>query len=440
MNSRNTKWWSLWLLSSLFLGGYYAYALSNDSDHFLPGQTSHGHHQIELACDACHSESFSGQDVIQKACVDCHSEELDRVEDSHPRKKFTDPRNADRLEKLDARYCVTCHTEHRPDMTAEMGVTLPEDFCFLCHEDVANNRPSHKGLSFDNCASAGCHNYHDNKALYEDFLVKHGKEPEIHERPVLPERNLAEFLSAVEEKVTTPLQPEEADMPAFINAEADVIETWAGSAHAQSSVNCSACHMQEEVWRDKPSLKACSSCHESENNGFLKGKHGMRMAQGLSPMSPGQARLPMKQQAGGSELGCHSCHDSHSYDTAYATVDACLSCHDDKHSQAYKESSHFKLWRKEHSDPAAAGTGVSCASCHMPRQETTAQGHARVIVNHNQNEFLRPNEKMVRAVCMQCHGLEFTLNALADKALIERNFSGKPQTKLASIRMALERN
>ena len=53
-----------------------------------------------------------------------------------------------------------------------MGVTLPKDYCFICHHDVADDRPSHKGLAFTTCASAGCHRFHDNRALYQDFLVK----------------------------------------------------------------------------------------------------------------------------------------------------------------------------------------------------------------------------------------------------------------------------
>ena len=40
------------------------------------------------------------------------------------------------------------------------------DFCVACHsegdQDVRWDRPSHADLAFDTCASAGCHNYHDN--------------------------------------------------------------------------------------------------------------------------------------------------------------------------------------------------------------------------------------------------------------------------------------
>ncbi len=95
----------------------------------LIGRTTSGHHQIELACDACHTSVFGGAEVLQNACVKCHGAELKAANDAHPQSKFTDPRNADRTAVLDARYCVTCHQEHRPGITRAMGVTMPDDYC-----------------------------------------------------------------------------------------------------------------------------------------------------------------------------------------------------------------------------------------------------------------------------------------------------------------------
>ncbi len=440
MKSSNVKWWLMWLCGSVLLGAYYASAMQgNNEDVFLPGQTSHGHYQIELACDVCHGEAFDDENVMQKACVSCHKEELERVDDSHPRKKFTDPRNVDRLEKLDARYCVTCHGEHKPDITADMGVTLPKDFCFLCHQEVAKNRPSHEGLPFDGCAAAGCHNYHDNKALYEDFLVKHGNDEATKVGVTLPVRNLAEFLSKTEERDSSPLSMNDADKPTFINVKESLMSEWLASGHAQAGVNCSSCHMAKGVWADRPQQSVCKQCHGTETKGFLAGKHGMRLAQGLSPLTPAAARLPMKQERHDEQMSCQSCHGSHSYNTQYAAVDACLTCHNDEHSLAYKSSPHFELWQKQANAELEEGGGVSCSSCHMPREVTREQGHARVVVHHNQNDFLRPNEKMVRSVCMQCHGLGFSLNALADAHLVENNFKGSPNSNNESIRMAIGR-
>ena len=39
----------------------------------------------------------------------------------------------------------------------------------------------------------------------------------------------------------------------------------------------------------------------------------------------------------------------------------------------------------------------------------------RTLVQHNQNDGLQPNEKMIRPVCMSCHGLGFSIDALAGK-------------------------
>ena len=150
----------------------------------LIGKTTSGHHQIELACESCH-QPFGGKAAMQEACVSCHGAELKLANDSHPAKKFTDPRNADRLEKLNATLCVTCHREHNPQITGAMGVTLPSDYCVLCHKDVGKDRVSHQGLPFNGCAAAGCHNFHDNRALYEDFLAKHAAEPDLKTPAIL---------------------------------------------------------------------------------------------------------------------------------------------------------------------------------------------------------------------------------------------------------------
>lgn len=164
-----TLWWGLWLLGSLALAAWLGMSLlDNDASKsaFLPGAMTHGHHQIELQCSACHDEGFNSQDVLQNACVNCHGEQLADARDSHPKSKFTDPRNANRLANVDARYCVSCHVEHRPELDVGMGVTLPMDMCVHCHQDIGEERPSHQGMTFDTCASAGCHNFHDNLALY----------------------------------------------------------------------------------------------------------------------------------------------------------------------------------------------------------------------------------------------------------------------------------
>ena len=88
--------------------------------------------------------------ALNEACRGCHDDELRAANDSHARSLFRSPRMAVYLERLDVRQA----------------------------------RPSHAGLAFDSCASAGCHNYHDNRALYEEFLVRHAGRPWVAPAPV----------------------------------------------------------------------------------------------------------------------------------------------------------------------------------------------------------------------------------------------------------------
>lgn len=406
-----------------------------DESAFMPGDSSHGHYQIELQCAACHDPDMG---VRQSSCLECHQAELDRAEDSHPVVKFADPRNADRLAVLDARKCVTCHQEHQPDKTLPMGLTLPSDYCFSCHQDIADELPDHQGMPFNSCSTTGCHNYHDNSALYEDFLAKHADQPPILPQPRRPARSLYDDWS--QQRDREPLAAHQRDVPPHVPHSQHLAYEWAESSHARAGVNCSECHAPENsVWSDRPGHAACQACHADEVESFLQSRHGMRLAQGLDPMTPSMARLPTKPAAAHRALDCASCHSDHAFDTRHASVDACLQCHDDKHSLNYKSSPHFQLWAAESSGLAPAGSGVSCASCHLPRVESTHLGQTITRVLHNQNDTLRPVEKMARPVCIQCHGLPFSLDALADDALLQRNFLGQPAAHVPSIDMVKEK-
>ncbi len=437
MNSstQKTLLWAAWIGLSLCLTAYLGYQMvvAKQKPEFLIGTASHGHHQIELACDNCHTDPFGGKELIHEACLNCHQQELQAVDDSHPKKKFTDPRNADRVALLDARNCVTCHNEHQLEQTGPMGVTLAADFCFNCHRDIAEDRPSHEGMAFDTCASAGCHNYHDNKALYEDFLLKHRHQPATDWRARLMPSSISQRLPR---KAALELQQADGTAP-----EGSLLQAWADSGHAGAGVNCSDCHRPEGAgdWLEQPGIEACQSCHEDEQQGFLAGKHGMKLAAGLGPMSPAEGRLPFHADAGERQLQCSSCHDPHQPDLQFAAVDGCLQCHDDQHSREYRNSAHARLWQQELAGQSTAGSGVSCASCHMPRETYRQKGESQVRVQHNQNLNLRPNEKMLRSVCLTCHSLVFSIDALADPELLRKNFQGSPTKHIPSIEMAVER-
>lgn len=462
--SKTTTLWIVWFLLTLAGGAVLVGAMFYGGPtraRLLIGGTTSGHHQIELACGACHTSAFGGSEEIEKTCHGCHDNELKLAKDSHPLKKFRDPRNADRLERLAANKCITCHTEHKPDITNPIGVTLPKDYCELCHDDVGKNRPSHKGLAFNTCASAGCHNYHDNTALYEDFLEKHAHEPNVAEKPVVKNNTEKIEIEAAGKALTLASQ---ANAPTSKVTD-EAMKEWLGSSHANAGVNCSGCHAVDQKtpetiaanWVDKPTHKACATCHEMQTATWLSGKHGMRLApkmlveteaiyglfqnKALSPMRPEQARLPMQSKVAHVELGCSNCHGAHRYETKKAQVEACSGCHNDEHTQNYEASAHYRLWQDELAGIGAKGSGVSCATCHMPRQwMEDASGYEEFLVaNHNQNFNLRPNEKMIRSACMSCHGLGFSIDSLADKDLIRRNFGGQPSGHIESIDWTMKR-
>lgn len=435
--------WILFTVATCFGVGFLTQQMlwAEDKSLYLIGETTAAHHQIELACNACHASEFGGKEVLQDACIGCHAEELKVANDSHPLKKFIDPRNADRVEILDARYCLTCHVEHEPERTGPMAVTLPEDYCFKCHEDVGENRPTHKGMGFETCASAGCHNYHDNRALYEDFLVKHGHDKDIKAQPSTLTKSDEDILRQVVKGFADPIAKDGADNQSALRAKAKVaVNEWHESAHADSGVNCGACHNdQAGQWVEQPGYAICSDCHSGEAESFKQGRHGMRLAQGMSPMKPEMAVIPMKGEAHGTELTCGTCHKPHEQDTKFAAVEACVGCHADEHTQNFADSKHAALWQQEMVGEIPHGQGVSCATCHMPRSTHNKNGVSVNVVNHNQNDNLRPNEKMIRGVCMNCHGLGFSIDALADPKLIKNNFIGLPAEHIESIDMALER-
>lgn len=455
-NKKNKNIWLIWFgLMSIFMA-YLAYTLtmSNDKSIFMPGELTSGHHQISVACTACHGESFTDKDVLQNACVECHGEQRKKPFDSHPREKFTDPRNADRLDNINALYCVTCHVEHKPELADKTGLTQAKDFCVHCHQDIAKDRPSHNGMEFESCASAGCHNYHNNRSLYTDFLVKHMDEEDILKTAVVPEKELSSVLEEIttyphDHYPVTPLTLKNIDAPAKVlfKTSEDIKHDWLSTSHAKIGANCSSCHITESKddegseWINKPDHKSCIKCHDTEVNHFMQGKHGMRLKQGLTAMTPGDSRLPMKSDAKHKKIGCNSCHQAHQYELNTASIDSCLSCHNDQHSLAYKESSHYALWQKEQSGELPKGSGVSCATCHMPRIAVDVSDWLRrTVVQHNQNANLVPNEKMIRSTCMSCHGLGFSIDALADESLIKNNFNGVPNRHIESIDMARKDN
>lgn len=410
---------------------------NDDKSQFLAGDATAGHHQIELACDSCHQEAFGGDLALQDACLNCHKAELTAADDSHPAKKFNDPRNADRLETVNAQLCITCHKEHQAEQTLPMGLTLAKDYCLFCHEDIEAERETHANLTFDTCASAGCHNYHDNRALYEDFLIEHGQAPWLSEQPLRPTSNHS-VPDSLTQSVTESLKLHftnpaySATISKYKNDHPDISQVFSNSAHSQAAMDCHSCHSSPtEMWLTQPDTEQCGHCHTYESERFRAGKHGMRLAQGLTALTPDTGRLSFHTDANAKTQTCGACHDVHGVDKKTAAVEGCLNCHNDQHSMAYLDSPHALTLSLK--DPRQQ---VTCATCHLPTVKT---GPDQWQIDHNQNENLRPNEKMIRSVCQDCHGLAFIIDALADRDLINSNFTGQPAQHIPSVDWALYR-
>ena len=452
-DNKRRKLWVIWLVVTSGLIAWLAITMlteATDKSVFMPGALSPGHHQLQQACTACHGDPLSGSEVLQEACINCHGEDRKKPSDSHPASKFRDPRNADRLGDIDALHCVTCHTEHRPEITAKNGLTQPRDICFHCHADVSKDRPSHEGMAFDTCATAGCHNFHNNRSLYTDFLIKHLDEPDLLDEARVPAREYAQILDQIadyplDHYPIRALAPADADATIAVAPQGgEALQAdWAVTAHARSGVNCSACHQPKSdavsalAWTNYPDETVCSNCHTHEVKRFARGKHGMRLAVDLEPLQVSDARLPMRDDAGHERLTCNSCHSAHRYDVRHAATEACLGCHDDRHTLAYEGSPHQKLWAQELAGALPEGSGVSCASCHMPRISfDVSDWLSRIMVDHNQSANLSPNSKMIRSSCLHCHGMAFSIDALSDPKLVDSNFTGQPSGHVETMELA----
>jgi len=430
-NVKKITLYSLWLMLLIALAFFfYNKLLASDKTILIQGATSNGHYQIEEKCDSCHviNDKHELGEVKQGKCLGCHREKKrsDSKSNSHRAKLFEADDKIKQRNILRADQCVTCHEEHQ---LGNAGTTQPADFCILCHKDIADDRDSHKGLAFDECGD--CHNYHDNSANYsENFINEHlDTEANTFEHSKIPE---LQYTARFNKKyISAPLTWEQKKISETVDA--NEAKDWDGSSHAQAGVNCRSCHDDKnERWLEKPDHQSCVSCHKTQQKGFLASKHGMRLKQNLSAMSTDNARLDMKGDD--KELNCISCHKDHKFDAKEAAVEGCLNCHDDEHSLAYKETKHYQLWKD------SSKLGVSCATCHLPKVVKGKKKIISVLTQHNQNDNLRPNQKMIKTVCINCHGLGFSIDALQNKQLINNNFATPAINHIPLVEMWNEYN
>lgn len=213
----------------------------------------------------------------------------------------------------------------------------------------------------------------------------------------------------------------------------EIEQQWQSSVHALAEVNCSSCHKNEQTkaFIAKPTEESCKSCHESSVDTFLLGKHGIRTLEGLSPLTPAMAHLPMQESSLNKQMNCNTCHNVHTVNTYEASVDSCLTCHSDNHSLNYKNSPHAQIFRQIGTLTRPNADSVTCATCHLPRE---VSGDA-ILVNHNNTYTLKPRDRMVKEVCLNCHGLEHAYNSIFDDELVETNFASSPTQKLPTFQL-----
>ncbi len=215
----------------------------------------------------------------------------------------------------------------------------------------------------------------------------------------------------------------------------DITVLWQNSAHALNDINCASCHQNSETkeFVAVPSYETCQSCHEEAVDTFLLSKHGIRLLEGKDALTPAMARLPMQHDAMQKQMTCNACHDVHSANTVEASVDACLTCHNDDHSLNYQNSKHAELFAESRELPRPAPGAVSCSTCHLPRVNYGEGDSTIVKVNHNNTYNLKPQDRMVGDVCMNCHGIEYSYNSIFDPELVEANFDRPPTLKMESF-------
>ncbi|MEM8605257.1 MAG: hypothetical protein AAGF24_15665, partial [Cyanobacteria bacterium P01_H01_bin.121] len=231
--------------------------------------------------------------------------------------------------------------------------------------------------------------------------------------------------------------PAQADQVSEVELQ-EITALWQGSAHALGDINCSSCHQAKETkaFVTNPGQESCQSCHEGQVDTFLLGKHGIRLLEGLDPLMPTAARLPMQPAAHDLQMNCNACHDVHSVNTMQAATDSCLGCHNDSHSLNYENSRHAELFWAKATLPRPSAETVSCATCHLPRQTVEGYGgETAVVVNHNNTFTLKPRDRMVSEVCMNCHGMEYSYNSIFDDELVELNFARPPTLELETLDM-----
>lgn len=356
---------------------------------YRPGGVHPGHDRFAAACAACH-EKWKGPTA--ESCAECHFELHSK--DTHPAAKLARPVDAKVPQALSGATCVTCHREHRGPSRA--GYTGPEGLCVMCHPAGTLNE-GHAGFSAGSCRTPSCHSYHYNLSR-DDYM--NAPPARLFEKTLLPEKPATEPAERIGPEAIAAMRKSRffADNPV-------IAAQYVVGPHYGTQATCAGCHGERGATRS-PNVAVCQKCHEAQTKSYGAGRHGVNDALGLAPLG-GEGR----------QVGCGACHDVHSLGMDEARREACLKCHQSRHTENYWKSGHWRYL----SDPVFAFKpmrGADCAGCHMPRLR-----RAPGVTWHDVSHSTASKERMAVEVCANCHGLAFALRSLYDPKEAEFNFT-----------------
>ncbi|MFY0659955.1 MAG: cytochrome c3 family protein [Shimia sp.] len=189
-SARTVRLWAVLAIMPTALWAGLALTQSKTQTALAHGPLIAAHHGV--ACVACHSKTtgtvrqqlqaqvryvlglretpvdFGYASVGSDQCLACHA----RPNERHPIYRFREPRFANAVAEVDARSCLGCHSEHRPQT-----VTADPTVCQTCHDDLkVKNDPvdiPHVELvarkNWTSCM--GCHDFHGNHAFQAPVMM-----------------------------------------------------------------------------------------------------------------------------------------------------------------------------------------------------------------------------------------------------------------------------
>ncbi len=325
-----------------------------------------------------------------------------------PKSKFTDPRNADRVEILDARYCVTCHQEHRPGITQRDGRHAADRLLLPLPSRHRRGPAEPQGSGVRHLRLGGLPQLpRQPRALCRTSSIKHAGEPDQLDDATRRAGRLAQgkgrrasrWPSRSPAAATPTRRPRTPAMPrSSPTGRPTSTPTPASTARAATRPRTSRALDRSARNRDLQELprQPGAHLHRRQARHAAARRHAGRATTGrfglftdaqLPPMTPAQARAADEgRRRSDTALGCNTCHAAHATTASRAKVEACTGCHDDTHTKAYFASPHYELLKRETAGELPRGSGVSCATCHLPVDRDARRRRREGDLRHPQPE------------------------------------------------------